>query len=272
MTRDKRLKATARRGFTLIELLVVMGIIAVLLSMLLPAINYAQTVARHGATMSIIADLETSLELFKRDWRVYPPSNASGYPSVHKLPAELTGSGTATWGFNCLMFSLCGPNGSGWGMGSGVLDTGGKPAGVLPLAAGTTNQSYDAYYKPETGKSITNTPDGYGTPARYIFYYRYDPGKSMGTGQAPPVGSYNVTDNPTSTEDPPAMGFADASHFLLLAAYQGPDGMYHWRRTDYLLISPGADRLYGYVTKTGAHAVSMSDGVSTDDDCNFNYK
>jgi len=78
-------------------------------------------------------------------------------------------------------------------------------------------------------------------PPRYILYFRFNAGRD------PP---YAVSDNPV---DPTCRhGFANQEHFELSARRKDPKGGMGWVREDYLLISPGSDRLYGYVVVTAA--------------------
>src|SRR5688572_12651103 len=57
----------SRTGFTLVELLVVIGIIALLVSMLLPALNRAREAANAAACMSNLRQINTAYHLYAHD-------------------------------------------------------------------------------------------------------------------------------------------------------------------------------------------------------------
>jgi prepilin-type N-terminal cleavage/methylation domain-containing protein/prepilin-type processing-associated H-X9-DG protein len=67
--------ARQRRGFTLVELLVVIGIIALLISMLLPSLNKARQAANAAACLSNMRQIGQAALMFANDHKGYLPKN-----------------------------------------------------------------------------------------------------------------------------------------------------------------------------------------------------
>ena len=63
---------TRRAGFTLIELLIVMGIIAILISILIPAIGKVRVAARSADTSASMSRLSAAMEQYNSDFNSYP--------------------------------------------------------------------------------------------------------------------------------------------------------------------------------------------------------
>ncbi|OHB57943.1 MAG: hypothetical protein A2173_02120 [Planctomycetes bacterium RBG_13_44_8b] len=64
-----------KSGMTLVELLVVLSIIALLVGVLIPALNMVQRTARETKQLHQLNTIELALEAFKNDYGDYPPSD-----------------------------------------------------------------------------------------------------------------------------------------------------------------------------------------------------
>jgi len=69
------------RGFTLVELLVVITTIAILLGLLVPAVNTVRTMARQAKQKAELNMIELAIVAYKNDIGDYPPSSPTGFES-----------------------------------------------------------------------------------------------------------------------------------------------------------------------------------------------
>jgi prepilin-type N-terminal cleavage/methylation domain-containing protein len=63
----------AKKGFTLVELLVVIAVIALLMGILLPALNVAREQGRRTACLSNMRQVGLALTLYQADYEYTPP-------------------------------------------------------------------------------------------------------------------------------------------------------------------------------------------------------
>lgn len=64
-----------KEGFTIVELLTVMGVIAVLIGLLVPALNMVKDFSKQLQQKAQFHSIEVGLEMFKNDFGIYPESN-----------------------------------------------------------------------------------------------------------------------------------------------------------------------------------------------------
>src|SRR5581483_2641370 len=88
------LPSRKRHAFTLVELLVVIGIIALLIAMLLPALNKAREGARSVQCLSNMKQLATATIMFANDHHGYMPGNGSGVTKIDQSTGAVV-AGTA---------------------------------------------------------------------------------------------------------------------------------------------------------------------------------
>lgn len=79
---DAMSRKTSFRAFTLVELLVVIGVIAVLIGMLMPALSRARQQALQVQCMSNLRQVGVSLQIYSNNWKgqCYPPNLGDGSP------------------------------------------------------------------------------------------------------------------------------------------------------------------------------------------------
>ena len=121
-----------KTGLTVVELLIVLGIIAILVGLLVPALSAVKKMAKETKQKAQFSTIELALAAFKNDYGDYPPSNWT--------PAELTGDycgaqklSEALLGWDLLGFH---PN-SAWR--SDGLDAGGGPGTYDPAQTRDNN-------------------------------------------------------------------------------------------------------------------------------------
>ena len=112
-----------KTGLTIIELLIVLGIIALLVGLLLPAVSAVKKMAKETKQKAQFATIELALEAFKNDYGDYPPSDRSRAPFIYAGSQKLA---EALLGWDLLGFH---PN-SAWR--SDGLDVGGGPGTYDP--------------------------------------------------------------------------------------------------------------------------------------------
>ena len=78
--------SSSRAGFTLIEVLVTLGIIGILISLLIPAVQSAREAARRATCVSNLRQIGIAIQSYVAGLKVYPAGQAGFSPHVMMLP------------------------------------------------------------------------------------------------------------------------------------------------------------------------------------------
>jgi len=193
---------------------------------LLPRVTDCVESADVAHTQLTLSQIMRGLQAFQKDFDQYPPSRFTDEPYDMK---KYGGAGL-------LAYYLMGPKAGGWG---------GEDPQVLPFG-GTSGVPVPAYFGFDPKVVIVAEdmrPMGFADsfqPPRKILYFLAEPGRE-------PL--FDVRDNPVDATC--KTGFASQEQLEMEAKRKGPDGKVDWICKDYLLISPGPDRLYGPVVIDG---------------------
>lgn len=180
-----RRSTTPLRGFTLVELLVVIGIIALLISILLPALNKARQAATAVKCSANLHSIGQALQMYATQNKGYFPSpNTSGY---HLLAG--TAAPTSFSAINCpdisgifdWMAPLANVQGIKFNHGAGVADRferqfynlASNPAFLCPNFDGSTVVAYTGSGGPDFTHNFTapTTGHSFGAGARQNMSY-----------------------------------------------------------------------------------------------------
>jgi prepilin-type N-terminal cleavage/methylation domain-containing protein len=102
----RRARAAGRRGFSLVEVLVVIAVIALLVGLLLPSLQYARASARRTHCMNNLRSAGLAVHEYQDTYKEMPPHNS--YRRANDPPEELPVNDVPVWWYLLPYFNMRG--------------------------------------------------------------------------------------------------------------------------------------------------------------------